>query len=188
MKERQRMVEALVTEQAVRELAHPRAAAFRRLVDGELDSAYRLAAAILGDRFEAEDAVHDAAVSAWRHWGDLRDEARFEAWFGRIVINSCRDRMRRSRRRAAIELGRDATFTEHPVTDDGSADAADRDVVRRLLATLPLDERIVVALRFGADLTVPTIADRLQIAEGTVKSRLHAALGRLRRAIEESER
>lgn len=182
------MADALVTEQAVRDPAELRADAFRRLVDDELDAVYRLAAVILGDRFEAEDAVHDAALNAWRHWGDLRDPARFDAWFGRIVINTCRDRLRRSRRRGAIELRRELERAEHPVTDDGTADAADRDAVRRLFDRLPVDERLVVALRYGADLTVPAIADRLGVPQGTVKSRLHSALGRLRRAIEETDR
>ncbi len=54
--------------------ADARAAAFRGLIEAELDRAYRLATAILGDRYDAEDAVHDAAEAAWRRWSDLRDE------------------------------------------------------------------------------------------------------------------
>jgi RNA polymerase sigma-70 factor (ECF subfamily) len=50
-----------------------------------------------------------------------------------------------------------------------------------------VDERIAVTLRFHADLTVPAIAMLLGIPEGTVKSRLHLALGRLRAALEEAE-
>lgn len=71
-----------------------RADAFRRLVDQHLDGAYRLAGVILNDRIEAEDAVHEAAVAAWRGFADLRDPARFDAWFRRILVNECRDRLR----------------------------------------------------------------------------------------------
>jgi len=55
-------------------VADARADAFRRLVDRSLDASHRLAAVILNDRIEAEDAVHDAAVSAWRAFDSLRDE------------------------------------------------------------------------------------------------------------------
>lgn len=81
-----------------------RAAAFRRLVGGSLDDAYRRAAVLLGNRFEAEDAVRDAAERAWRSWGSFRNPAQFDAWFGRILVNVCRDRLRRRRRVAVIEV------------------------------------------------------------------------------------
>jgi DNA-directed RNA polymerase specialized sigma24 family protein len=73
----------------------PRTETFAELMDRRvLDSAYRYATLILGDRADAEDATHDAALTAWRHLGELRDPARFEAWFGRIVVNACRVPMR----------------------------------------------------------------------------------------------
>jgi RNA polymerase sigma-70 factor (ECF subfamily) len=164
--------------------------AFRRLADRNLDGAYRLAAVILGDRVEAEDAVHDATVSAWRSFPSLRDLDRFEPWFGRIVVNACRDRLRaraRSRLRV-VDLGRELAERDHPAVADTSGAAADRDAVERALEALDPDHRIVVVLRFHADLTVPAIAATLGIPEGTVKSRLHHALGRLRAAMEEADR
>src|SRR4029079_17524153 len=77
-------------------------ATFARLLDRSLDRQYRLATAILGDPIEAEDAVHDAALVAWRGFGKLRDVDRFDAWFGRILVNGCRDRLRARRRRPII--------------------------------------------------------------------------------------
>jgi hypothetical protein len=76
-----------------------RAAAFTRLADEHLDRAYRLARAILLDEPEAQDAVHDAFVQAWRKWDTLRDQTRFEPWFDRILVNTCRDRLRAPSRR-----------------------------------------------------------------------------------------
>lgn len=163
-----------------------RADAFRELVGSELDRAYRLAAVILGDRFDAEDAVHDAAALAWSRWADLRDPERFEAWFGRILINTCRDRLRRRRRRL-VEIVRSPAPAEHPVIGDESDTRALRDLVRRAVERLSPEERIAVVLRYDDDLTVPAISRLIGVPEGTVKSRLHHALARLRTSISEAD-
>jgi hypothetical protein len=75
-----------------------RADAFRTLADRHLDASYRLAHVILGQRAEAEDASHDAFVTAWRNWSSLRDPELFEHWFDRILVNTCRNRLRHSSR------------------------------------------------------------------------------------------
>ena len=75
---------------------------FLRLANGELDRAYRLAGMLLGDQNEAEDATQDALVRAWQAAGSLRDPAGFQAWFDRILVNICRDRLRRRRSSLAL--------------------------------------------------------------------------------------
>jgi RNA polymerase sigma-70 factor (ECF subfamily) len=169
-------------------VADERADAFRRLVDRSLDASYRLAAVILNDRIEAEDAVHDAALSAWRSFDSLREADRFEAWFRRILVNGCRDRLRARARHRVVDVGRELTDTDHPLVRDASEATAARDALDRALAGLDADHQVVVAMRFHADLTVPAIAEALGIPEGTVKSRLHHALGRLRAAMMEADR
>ena len=74
--------------------ADQRAAAFSRLLDRSMDRSLRLAAVILCNREEAEDAMADAALRAWQHVSSLRDPAKFDAWFSRILVNVCRDRLR----------------------------------------------------------------------------------------------
>jgi RNA polymerase sigma factor (sigma-70 family) len=81
-----------------------RQAAFAALADHHLASAYRLAGVILGDAADAEDATHDAVVAAWRSYGSLRDPARFEPWFGRILVSVCRDRLRKRWRSPVVEI------------------------------------------------------------------------------------
>jgi len=159
-----------------------RTAAFRRIADRHLDDAYRLARAILRDPVEAQDAVHDAFVLAWRHWETLRDETRFEAWFDRILVNACRDRLRRSSR---VET-RDISEELAGVTGDPYESSVDREAIGAALASLSPEHRIVVALRFYRDLTVDDIAGRLGIPRGTVQSRLHYALKRLHDALDEA--
>ena len=162
-----------------------RARTFEALVDRPaLDRAYRIARLLLGDPFEAEDATHDAALSAWRRFGELREPARFEAWFGRILVNACRDRQR-ARRRLPVSV--DASRIE-PIGADHATDPADDIARRELLAhavrSLSEEHREVVVLRFYADLTVEQIAERTGARAGTVKSRLHYALRHLRDDVE----
>jgi RNA polymerase sigma-70 factor (ECF subfamily) len=164
------------------------AGTFSALTDRHLDGAYRLAAVILGDALEAEDAVHDAAIAAWRAFPQLRDVDRFDAWFTRIVVNTCRDRLRARRRRPVVDLGAAvAARALDPASADTIHGLADRDALARAFAVLDPDETVVVVLRYWRDLSVDDIADRLSIPPGTVKSRLHHALGRLRTALQVAE-
>ena len=163
------------------------AESFRLLMDTELDRSYRLATVILRDSTEAQDAVHDAAVSAWRRWADLREPDRASLWFRRIVINSCRDRLRRRSLQRRLEVLRGPTAREHPAIEGGHDQVLHRDEITAAMQHLSTDARIVVVLRYGEDLSVPEIASLLQIAQGTVKSRLHNAILRLRAALEATE-
>ncbi len=160
------------------------AAEFSRLADRHLDSAYRLAGVILGDPTEAEDAAHDAAVLAWRHFGTLRDPDRFEPWFCRIVVNVCRDRLRRRRRHPVADLPGYDDESGSPRAPDEVGRLLARDAIDRAFPRLDPDQQLVVALRFYRDLTVDEMARRLGIPAGTVKSRLHHALRRLRAEME----
>ncbi len=71
--------------------------AFASLSRRQVDAAYRLAWAILGNAPDAEDAAQDAFTQAWRRRDTLRDVTRFEAWFQRILVNICRERLRARR-------------------------------------------------------------------------------------------
>lgn len=156
-----------------------RDAAFVRLADAHLDRAYRLARAILRDPLDAQDATHDAFVQAWRRWDTLRDPDRFEAWFDRILVNTCRNRIR-TNRRAATDISAEVAMA----SGDHAGPTEDRELLGAAIATLSPDHRIVVALRYYRDLPVAEIATRLGIPVGTVQSRLHYALQRLHEAID----
>jgi RNA polymerase sigma-70 factor (ECF subfamily) len=159
----------------VRGTLDARADAFRDLAERHLDAAYRLARAFMRDPAEAQDATHDAFVQAWRKWDTLRDHARFEPWFDRILANTCRNRLKRRSRFRSVEVTPASAVTP----DDPMAGTDDRDALAAALARLSPDHQAVLALRYYRDLTVDQIAERLGIRPGTVKSRLHYALGRL---------
>ena len=167
--------------QAVGAEAVPQAAtldAFEALTDRCLDESYRLAAVVLRDQSEAQDVVHDAVLIGWRKFGSLRDPARFDAWFGRIVLNLCRDRLR-ARRRGQVREAALVAETEMGHRDDFGR-VIDRDAIAAAFPKLDPDLQLVVALRFYKDLQLGAIAELLGIPLGTVKSRLHTGLKRLR--------
>jgi RNA polymerase sigma-70 factor, ECF subfamily len=158
-----------------------RAAAFESLVAERLDSTYRLARLILRDAQEAEDATHDAFVRAWREYGRLRDPDRFDAWFGRILVNGCRDRLRRRGHRQHDGLDRAASIA---APHDAHRQVDDRDRLERAFRGLNADQRIAVVLRFYGDLPVEQVARAVGAPVGTVRSRLHYGLKQLRRSLE----
>ncbi len=157
--------------------------AFAAFDDDRLLRSYRLATLILRDRDEAEDATQEAIARAWSCWGSLRDRDRFDAWFDRILVNVCRNRLRRARGLRFVPL--DGAGFEPAADAHGAATA--RLALGRAFEALTADQRIVVVLRYWRDLSVEEIAERLAIPAGTVKSRLHYALKSLRNALEPSE-
>ena len=157
--------------------------AFHVLAHRHLEASYRLARAILHDAADAEDATHDAVLTAWAKWATLRDPGRFDHWFDRILVNTCRNRLRsRARRWRSVWEGEGAGDQADPM-----GAIAEREAIRRALASLSADHRLVVALRFYRDLTVPEIAELVGVRQGTVKSRLHHALRRLHAELNDAD-
>jgi len=157
--------------------AHAR---FMQFARRDLDRAYRLAGLILGDAHEAEDAVQDALLRGWHSAAGLRDIEGFQAWFDRILVNGCRDRLRRRRTIRFIPL--DPTMDRAGEGDPFRA-IAERDALLAGLRALSPDERVVVVLHYWADLSLEQIAGRIGAPLGTVKSRLHRARDILRRQL-----
>jgi RNA polymerase sigma-70 factor (ECF subfamily) len=157
--------------------------AFAALDDDRLLRSYRLATLVLRDRAEAEDATQEAIARAWSSWETLRDKDRFDAWFDRILVNVCRNRMRHLRTIHVVAL--DDAF-QVPAADSHGATIA-RLALEPAFARLTPEQRIIVVLRYWRDLSVEQISERLGVPDGTVKSRLHHARKSLREAIESSE-
>ncbi len=145
-----------------------------------LDRRYRLAGLLLGIAADAEDATQEAMLRAWQSAASLRDPAKVDSWLDGILVNVCRDRMRRRRIVRFIPL---ADGAAGPARDEFQS-VRDRDEVGRAMGDLDADQRIVVVLHYWGGLTLEGIADRLGWPVGTVKSRLHHALRRMRAALD----
>jgi RNA polymerase sigma-70 factor (ECF subfamily) len=162
-------------------------AAYEELVRLHQGIAFRTAYVVARDAGDAEEAVQDGFLKAYRALGRFRPGAPFRPWLLAIVGNEARNRRRTAGRRAALELR--AAYAE-PSGDaapspEASLVAAERR--RELLAAvteLGEGERLVVECRFFLDLTEEETAAALGIRRGTVKSRQSRALARLREGVE----
>ena len=122
--------------------------------------------------------TQDVFLRAWTELPRLRDADRFEAWLRRILVNRCRD-VGRSRGRALAVLSPSPAPVQGSVAD-GTGQLDDSADLSAALARLTVDQRAVLALHYAADLTLPGVAAALGVPVGTAKSRLNAALARLR--------
>jgi len=135
-----------------------------------------VAAAILRDREGGCDVVQEAFAKAVRTRSSFRSDGSLDAWLWRTVVNTALDE-RRSR-------ARDAERLPSPSPPSSNGDRPDSGVAAAI-ARLPERQRLVLFLRYYADLDYATIADTLGIAAGTVAATLNAAHQALRRQLEE---
>ncbi len=160
-------------------------AAFAELVRAHGEVAFRLSYLIAGSAAEAEDAVQDALVKAWRALGRFRRGAPFRPWLLQIVANEARNRRRSAGRRAALALRaarEEASGDAAPSPETALLAAEERARLLAALDGLPEDARLVLACRFLLDLSEAETAAALDVRPGTVKSRTARALERLREA------
>ncbi len=157
--------------------------AFARLVDRHYDRCARVALRILGNREDAEEAIQDAFLRAFRALGTYEDRERFSAWLTRILVNQCRTIRARVERREAVfsELDvRDAELFAAPAS--AGEDWPDLDDA---LAQLPPDQREAIVLRYADDLTYEEMSRITGAGESALKMRVQRAFARLRALLRE---
>jgi RNA polymerase sigma-70 factor, ECF subfamily len=173
-------------------------AACRELMRRHNQRLYRTARAILKDDAEAEDAVQEAYLLAFRAMGNFRGDAKLSTWLTRIVANEALGRLRKRGRAAEVipfdsqygdgaEIAEAAEDDMNPQTPEQPDNAAVRAETRRLLEAkideLPDAFRAVFMLRGIEELTVEETAAALGVPEATVRSRFFRARGMLREAL-----
>ena len=143
---------------------------------------------VVGERVLAEEIVQDTMLAVWRGAGSFRGESSVRSWVIAIARRQTRDRLRGRR----LRLVDDASLTDQPGSSPGpeamALDRAELAEVRGAIRELAPAHREVLGLAFGAGLSLPEVADVLEIPVGTVKSRLVAARIALNRTLEEKDR
>jgi RNA polymerase sigma-70 factor, ECF subfamily len=147
--------------------------AFAELVRPQYRTAFRLAYGLLHDVDEAEDAVQEASFKAWRRLTNLRAGSPLRPWFLGIVANECRS-VRRSKRWSTRAQAEPPEGMAEPADVAASVD------LRRSLARLGDDDRLVLVLRYYLDLPFDEIAATLGLTPTAARSRVDRAVRRLR--------
>ena len=170
--------------------------AFEILMRRHNRTLYRLARSILKNDEEAEDALQEAYLAAYRHMASFHGDAKLSTWLGRIVINEAYMRLRKRKRGAVVSIDAEE-WDQGAQTGEHMADAqserpdiaATRAELRRLLEAkidaLPEQFRTVFMLRDVEELTVEETAELLDVPPATVRTRAFRARALLRAALAE---
>jgi RNA polymerase sigma-70 factor (ECF subfamily) len=152
---------------------------FESLIRPLLEPAFQLACLMLDDRHEAEDAVQESALKAWRNLRRLRDGERgARPWFFKIVSNTCRDvRRRRWRRWVSLDDSQAASGSDAESVERASD-------LSRALRRLGHEDRLLLLLRYYLDLPFEEVAAVLGVSSQAARSRNLRALARIRPALE----
>jgi len=153
---------------------------------------YRLARATLRDDAEAQDALQEAYLAAYRSIAEFRGEAALSTWLSRLLLNECFGRIRRKARRqnvvpivgADVDIGVEPQSPSEPDSPPHAlARSQMRALLERKLAQLPHQLRMVFVLRSVEELSVEETAQCLGIPEATVRTRHFRARSLLRESL-----
>jgi RNA polymerase sigma-70 factor (ECF subfamily) len=169
--------------------------AFGQLVTAYQRQATRLALYLLRDAAEADEAVQDAFVKVFTHITSYREDLPFEAWFTRILANTCRDRQKARRRRERWEVvGLDrhpeyASVVESapslsPTPEESALGEERRRELMRAIDTLPRQQRTVLLLCHVEGRSPREVGEMTGLNESTVRVHLFRALRKLRSLLE----
>ncbi len=180
------MSRPLIEQELVERARRGDAGAFEELVVANQGIAFRTAYLIARNAADAEEAAQDGFVKAHRALGRFRPGSPFRPWLLAIVANEARNRRRSAGRRAALALR--AAEEDRPGDAAPSPEAAllageGRGRLLAAVESLAEDDRDVIACRYFLELSEQETAAALGLPRGTVKSRTHRALERLKEAL-----
>jgi RNA polymerase sigma-70 factor (ECF subfamily) len=162
--------------------------AFEQLVRTHQDRVYDFCVRMLGDREEAHDLVQEIFVSVHQNLAKFREDSKLSTWIFRISKNQCLNRLKYLKRRGRGrsdeygDVGEDALSSAlgSPPTPHAALESSrERARVQWAIGQLEPDARMLVALRDIEGLSYEEIIQITELAEGTVKSRLHRAREKL---------
>ena len=157
--------------------------AFSRLVDLHYPRCARIAVRILGNREDAEEAIQDAFLRAFKALGDYEDRERFSAWLTRILVNQCRTVLARTKRRDALFAELDPRRLDFIVAAE--PDEGTWAELENVLGQLPAEQREAIVLKYADDLTYEEMSRITGAGESALKMRVQRAFARLRALLQE---
>ncbi|MGD8487065.1 MAG: sigma factor [Chloroflexota bacterium] len=155
--------------------------AFEALVVAGHPESFRVAYGILRDSNLAEDAVQHAFLEIWRSLSRLSDQAQYEAWAARHLVEACR----RTDAQPNEQAGATAVEPAGPVGADPFGTVIDRDQLSRGFRLLSFDDRAVLVLRYLSDMDAEAMAFALGLKGKAVEQRTEAALASLEAALDD---
>ena len=158
--------------------------AYEQLAREASQRLYPVAFRIVRDRDLADEALQRTLVAIWKELPKLREDDKFEAWSYRVLLRFCSDELRRHGRQTTRVTDVSAAGS----SPDRQAEFADRDQLERAFSRLSADHRAVIVLTYYGGLTGAEAAAALNVAPGTVASRLHHALRHLRAFLDADSR
>lgn len=169
-------------DQLARRIRRGEPRAFDDLFDRHAGPLLRYLTGMTGSRPVAEDLLQETMLSIYRHIDHYEERGAFRGWIYRIATNQALSHLRRRRTvESAGVVDPDSLPTGAPSDAlDRLQGAEEAEAARRAVATLPAEQRAVLMLRINGELSIEEIARALEIPTGTVKSRLHYAIARLR--------
>lgn len=153
-------------------------AAFGAVYEAVAKDLYRMALYTLGNAQDAEDVVSETFIEAYKGIGGLRDEHRFKPWIMRILSIRCK-------RKIGSYIKEKGNIDLEDYREEGEPDTQDQRVeVQEALDRLAGDERQIVLLSVLQGYTMREIAQLMDLPQGTVSSKLHRTLKKLRTMLE----
>jgi RNA polymerase sigma-70 factor (ECF subfamily) len=155
---------------------------YRRFAPGLLDYLTR----VLGERSDAEDLLHETFLRIFEGQGRYEGRGRFRSWIYTVATHLARDRLRQRRRRGELAAAVAEALSSRPAADP-IEQVARQELVKRIdsaLADLPASYAMVFHLRVREEFSYHEIAEICDEPEGTLRSRVHHALKRIRQELE----
>ncbi|TFE01357.1 sigma-70 family RNA polymerase sigma factor [Jeotgalibacillus sp. R-1-5s-1] len=139
---------------------------------------YKTAYAYLKNEDDALEAIQEVTFRAYRSIGKLKEPAYCKTWLIRITINVCQDELKKRKQIIRTEVNDQLFVSEEDLLFMETNEA---------LEQLSFEERELLHMKYICDLTIREVAESLEVSEGTIKTRLYKALGRLRKWMEKGD-
>ena len=161
---------------------------YRILVDRYKDVSFTLAMSILKNSVEAEDALQEAFIKAFRNLKRFKFNASFSTWLYRIVVNTCLSHLKSRKSTFSIDEHEQFTYENSQLNEgfDNLVDSERKAFIQSVIQTMKTDEALLLNLFYLSELSIDEIKEVTQFKESKVKVTLHRARNNFKKIVEEN--